>query len=80
LSPRSALAHLDGKWVEVPDPDTVAETVTEELQKNVLKAAAKSRGLPVSGTKAELAEAINTYDEASDQDTQPAEQATAEEK
>jgi hypothetical protein len=78
--PRSALAQMDGKWVEVADPDTVGETVTEELQKSVLKAEAKARGLPTSGTKAELAEAIKAKDEQGDQDTQPAEQATAEEK
>jgi hypothetical protein len=81
-TPRSALAHMDGKWVEVPDPDTVPETVTENLQKSVLQAVAKSRGLPVSGTKAELAEAITAHDEETAQDSPPADGdvATPEEK
>lgn len=81
-TPRSALAHMDGKWVEVADPDTVPETVTENLQKSVLQAVAKSRGLPVSGTKAELAEAITAHDEQTAQDSPPADGdvATAKEK
>ena len=55
--------------VEVPDDDAEAYTVQEEtwaeagsrdLSKAELEALAEARGLPKSGTKAELIERLNT--------------------
>jgi hypothetical protein len=74
---RSSLGQMDGEWTEVSDEGDVD---LEELNKPDLKAEAEKRGLPTSGTKAELADAITAHDEQASQDTQPADVATLEEK
>lgn len=74
---RSSLAQMDGEWHEVRDEPDVD---LEGLMKADLQVEAEMRGLPTSGTKAELAEAITVYDEQAKQTTHPADVATAEEK
>jgi len=77
--PASSVPYWRSQGWEIVDPDAETEAAMDDKNLAELKAEAKARGLPVSGTKDELRERIADHDaqnqtEAGDQPAQPSEE------
>jgi hypothetical protein len=72
----SAALHAERGWQRVEDVEMAA---LEDQTLQQLKEQARERGLPVSGTKAELIERLAEEPDEQQDDEQPAEPATTEE-